>query len=201
MRRAGDFGSCDSNWAGELIDGKSTSSYVFTKAGAAVRWCSRKQTIIATSTFEAEFLALSMAWKEAIWIRRLISIMAEREHVDAGMKHLSDSQSVLTLAAKESDRRNKHIDITSCLGRWEYFVQSSPTRLPTNLWARGSIHFTPEFKSAADSTQIDIPAKFEAKDNYPPAGIEPTPSILRTGCSNTDLFFGNRLPITLHSFD
>ena len=107
------FGYTDSDWAGDVSDRKSTSAYVFMVAGAAVSWCSRKQTITATSSCEAEYIAASMACKEAVWLKRLLSVIPIRTNSSDGMRLLADSQSAMKLAQNESiNRRNKHIDIT-----------------------------------------------------------------------------------------
>ena len=50
-------GCSDSDFAGCIDSKKSTFSYLFMLAGGAISWKSAKQTIIASSTMEAEFLA------------------------------------------------------------------------------------------------------------------------------------------------
>ena len=57
-------GYCDANWITGTKDTKSTSGYVFTLGGAAVSWKSSKQTCIARSTMESEFIALDKAGEE-----------------------------------------------------------------------------------------------------------------------------------------
>jgi len=47
-----------------LDETKSTSGYVFTLGGGAVTWRSARQTIVARSTMESEFVALKMAESE-----------------------------------------------------------------------------------------------------------------------------------------
>ena len=49
-----------------------TSGYVFTVGGGAVSWKSSKQTCIARSTMEAEFIALDKADEEAEWLRNFL---------------------------------------------------------------------------------------------------------------------------------
>ena len=51
-------GYSDANWISDVKNSKSTSGYVFTLAGAAISWKSSKQTVIARSTMESEFIAL-----------------------------------------------------------------------------------------------------------------------------------------------
>jgi len=55
------IGYTDSDFAGDLNDRKSTSGYVFTLAGAAVSWKSKKQSLVSLSSTEAEYIACSEA--------------------------------------------------------------------------------------------------------------------------------------------
>ena len=66
-------GYSDSDWAGDLDDRKSTSGYLFRLSGAPISWRSRKQTSVALSTAEAEYVSLSSATQEVMWLRRLTS--------------------------------------------------------------------------------------------------------------------------------
>ena len=65
-------GYSDANWIADSEESKSTSGYVFTLAGAAVSWKYTKQTCIARSTMESEFIALDKAGEEAEWLRRFL---------------------------------------------------------------------------------------------------------------------------------
>ena len=60
-------GFSDADWGGDLDDRKSTSGYIYLMAGGSVSWCSRKQSSVALSTSEAEYVALLSAAQEAIW--------------------------------------------------------------------------------------------------------------------------------------
>ena len=62
-------GYSDSNWISDVDETKATSGYVFTLAGAAVSWRSRKHTVLTKSTTEAELVALETATNEAEWLR------------------------------------------------------------------------------------------------------------------------------------
>ena len=61
-------GYCDANWITGIKDTKSTSGYVFTLGGEAMSWNSSKQTCIARSTMELEFIALDKSGEEAEWL-------------------------------------------------------------------------------------------------------------------------------------
>ena len=65
-------GYSDANWITGSTESKSTSGYVFTVGGGAVSWKSSKQTCIARSTMEAEFIALDKAGEEVEWLRNFL---------------------------------------------------------------------------------------------------------------------------------
>ena len=46
---------------------------MFTLNGGAVSWCSSKQSVIAGSTCEAEYIAASEAANEGVWMKEFIS--------------------------------------------------------------------------------------------------------------------------------
>ncbi|XP_071902602.1 secreted RxLR effector protein 161-like [Coffea arabica] len=58
-------GYSDANWISDSNDTKSTSGYVYTLGGGAIAWKSARQTIIARSTMESEFVALELTGTEA----------------------------------------------------------------------------------------------------------------------------------------
>ncbi|XP_074301242.1 secreted RxLR effector protein 161-like [Silene latifolia] len=66
-------GYCDANWVAGNDEIHSTSGYVFTLGGGAISWKSAKQTCIASSTMESEFIALELAGQEADWLRNLLA--------------------------------------------------------------------------------------------------------------------------------
>ena len=54
-------GYSDADWAGDVDTRKSTSGYVFMLGKAIVSWASKKQSVVALSTTEAEYAALCSA--------------------------------------------------------------------------------------------------------------------------------------------
>ena len=48
-------------------------------AGCPIFWSLKRQTTIAQSSIEAEYIAASKATKEAIWIRRLLEKLYQPE--------------------------------------------------------------------------------------------------------------------------
>ena len=63
-------GYSDADWASSA-DCKSTSGFVFFYASGAVSWAARQQRTVAHSSAESEYVALSMAGCECMWLRRL----------------------------------------------------------------------------------------------------------------------------------
>ena len=59
-------GYCDSDWANDPDQRKSTTGYVFTLAEDAVAWMSRRQSVIELSTAEAEYVAACEGSMEAM---------------------------------------------------------------------------------------------------------------------------------------
>ncbi|PSS08126.1 Endonuclease [Actinidia chinensis var. chinensis] len=102
-------GYVDSDYAGDLDKRRSTTGYVFTMAGGPVCWRSTLQSTVALSTTEAEYMAVTEAFKEAIWLHGLINDLGiDQEHVDV----YCDSQSAICLAKNQVHHsRTKHIDV------------------------------------------------------------------------------------------
>ncbi|KAL0288543.1 UNVERIFIED_CONTAM: Retrovirus-related Pol polyprotein from transposon TNT 1-94 [Sesamum calycinum] len=102
-------GYSDANWISDSKDTKSTSGYVFT-IGGAVSWKSSKQTCIARSTMESEFIALDKAGEEAEWLRNFLEdIPCWTKPVPAIMVHC-DSQSAIGRAQSSMyNGKSRHI--------------------------------------------------------------------------------------------
>ena len=66
-------GYSDFDWAKDYTDQKSTSGFVFMFNGGPISYASKKQAVIALSSTEAEYIALSLASREAIWLRLLFA--------------------------------------------------------------------------------------------------------------------------------
>lgn len=102
-------GYCDADWGGDLDDRKSTSGYLFQVGGAAVSWRSKKQTCVALSTAEAEYVALASAAQEAVWMGQLTTELGiEPEAITI----FEDNQSAISMTKNpQFHGRAKHIDL------------------------------------------------------------------------------------------
>ena len=56
------------NWESSAIDRKSTSSWCFSLGSRIISWFSRKQSCVALSTFEADYVVASSASCEVVWM-------------------------------------------------------------------------------------------------------------------------------------
>jgi len=87
-----------------------TSGYLFLLSRAPISWRSQKQTTVALSTAEAEYMALSYASQEAMWLRQLISELKFKP-TEATIVY-EDNQAVICMAWNgQLHGRSKHIDI------------------------------------------------------------------------------------------
>ena len=91
-------------------DLKSTTGYVFLAAGGAITWKSKKQSVIALSSTEAEYVALSEAGREATWLRNLYGELGFPQQSATVIKGDNDGSVVLTYNP-QFHQRSKHIAI------------------------------------------------------------------------------------------
>ena len=104
------IGFSDADWAGDQQDRRSTSGYLFLMAGGPVSWKSKRQGCVALSTAEAEYMALSLAAQETIWIRRLLTELGKKPKGPTVL--MEDNQSAIAMAKNpQFHSRAKHIDI------------------------------------------------------------------------------------------
>ena len=66
-------GFVESDYVGSLDTRKSLTRYVFTIYGGAVSWKANLQPVVALSTTETEYIAVTEEIKDAIWLKRIIT--------------------------------------------------------------------------------------------------------------------------------
>jgi hypothetical protein len=110
---AGDLiGYSDADWAGSIDDRRSTTGFNFIMAGGSVSWGSKKQPTVALSTTEAEYMAITHATKEGIWIRRLLMEIGFWGSAKQSIIINTDNQGCMALSKNPVfHARTKHIDI------------------------------------------------------------------------------------------
>ncbi|XP_073046238.1 secreted RxLR effector protein 161-like [Primulina eburnea] len=65
-------GYVDSDFAGNIDTRKSLSGFIFTMYGTAVSWKATLQSVVALSTTESEYIALTEGIKEALWLKGMV---------------------------------------------------------------------------------------------------------------------------------
>ncbi|RVW21903.1 Retrovirus-related Pol polyprotein from transposon TNT 1-94 [Vitis vinifera] len=103
---------CDADFAGCIDDKKSTTGYIFMMAGGAVSWKSVKQTLTASSTMEAEYVACYEACCHAMWMRNFISALGVVDSISRPLKLFCDNSAAVAFSKNtRSISRSKHIDV------------------------------------------------------------------------------------------
>ena len=65
-------GYVDSDWEVSAINRKRTSGCCFNMGSSVISWFSRKQSYVASSTTEAEYVAACSSICEEVWLRKLL---------------------------------------------------------------------------------------------------------------------------------
>ena len=100
----------DADWAGSIIDRKSTSGYCTYVWGNLVTWRSKKQGVVARSSAEAEYRAMAQGICEGMWILRVLK--EPKIEVELPLKLYCDNKAAISIAHNSVQHdRTKHIEI------------------------------------------------------------------------------------------
>lgn len=102
-------GYCDADWAGDVLDRKSTSGYMFKLSDCLILWCSKKQASVSLSSTESEYVSLSMAASDVSWLINLLTDFSYENVCPVNI--FCDNQSAIINANSDTIKRLKHIDI------------------------------------------------------------------------------------------
>ena len=103
-------GYTDASFQSDQDDFRSQSGYVFSLNGGAVVWKSFKQSTVADSTTEAEYVAASEASKEAVWIRKFIQELGVVPSSADPLVIFCDNTGAIAQAKEpRSHQKSKHI--------------------------------------------------------------------------------------------
>ena len=101
---------CDASWADDPRTHKTTAGHIIYVGDSPVKWASKQQSIVTLSTTEAEFVNMSTAGWDMVWIKKLIHDMK----IPITKIPMIGTDSKNTLIAAESDRVNlstRHTDV------------------------------------------------------------------------------------------
>jgi hypothetical protein len=124
-----DWGMCPDTY-------KSTTGWAVVLCGGLVNWSSKLQSVVAQSTMEAEFVAMSMACREGYWTRswlgELNGLLADKRMPPTPL--FCDNQAAIAITLNpESHQMAKHIAIRyhyvrDQVAQREYKVHHIPSR-------------------------------------------------------------------------
>lgn len=104
------FGFADADWANNINDRKSISGYCFKLFNNLVCWSSKKQTSVALSSTESEFVAVCVASCELLYLKNLLFDL--KVDFSLPITLFEDNQSAIKLLQNfENNKRCKHIDV------------------------------------------------------------------------------------------
>ena len=99
----------DADLGGDLECRKSITGYIFTLGGTTISWKFKLQGTVSLSTTEIEYVAISEATKEMMWLKNLLKQLGKQQD-DSSL--FSDSQSAICLAKYPIfHSRCKHIEL------------------------------------------------------------------------------------------
>ncbi|CAJ2647902.1 unnamed protein product [Trifolium pratense] len=132
----------------DKVDRRSTSGYLFKFQNAPVSWCSKKQSVIALSSCEAEYVAGSLVACQANWLQSLLIEMKIIDNITIMLK--IDNKSAINLTKNPvSHGKSKHIETRF------YFLRDQVNKGKLNL----------EYCST-DNQQADIMTKAVKRDQF-----------------------------------
>ncbi|RVX04671.1 Retrovirus-related Pol polyprotein from transposon TNT 1-94 [Vitis vinifera] len=105
------IGYTDSNFQSYRDSRKSTSGVVFTLGDGAIIWRSVKQTCVADSTMEVEYVAACEAAKEAVWLCKFLKELGVVPNMHEPIRLCCDNSGAMANAKEpRNHRKGKHIE-------------------------------------------------------------------------------------------
>lgn len=141
-------GYSDANWAENDENRHSISGNVFMSSCGPISWLSKRQSTIALSSTEAEYISAFDATREAAWLRQLL--LDVTGHEISSIKLYIDNQSAISIANNTNvSKRSKHMDV-----KYHYIRQEVQNQ-----------HITTEY-CPTDSMIADIFTKPLSRDRF-----------------------------------
>ena len=105
----------DSEYAGDISTKKSTGGYIFMAAGAPINWAFRRQQIVTLFFTEAEYVTLTKALQEALWLKKVLEELKLPKKLTAVLLFNDNLRAAALAKNPEYRSRTKHIEVR---GHW-----------------------------------------------------------------------------------
>jgi hypothetical protein len=103
-------GYTDSDWGRDEDDRRSIAGYIFQLGDGVISWSSKKQSSVAHSSCDGEYMALSHGMKQALWLRWVMGSLGIRS--DSPLPLFVDNEAAIAISKEARyHSRTKHIDI------------------------------------------------------------------------------------------
>ncbi|XP_050378264.1 uncharacterized mitochondrial protein AtMg00810-like [Argentina anserina] len=141
-------GYTDLDWAGNVLDRKFTTGFCTFVGGNLVTWKSKKQSVVARSSAEAEYRAMALAACELIWLKTLLSDLGII--VSTPIILHCDNQAAMHIAANPVfHKKTKHIEV-DC-----HFIRNQvQSKLLSTAYIKSSEQLADVFTKILPTTQF-----------------------------------------------
>ncbi|CAL5387066.1 unnamed protein product [Camellia sinensis] len=153
----------DADWAGDPTDRRSTTGFCFFLGDSLLAWRSKKQSLTARSSTEAEYRALADTTQELLWLRWLLADMGVSSSTPTPL--YCDNRSAIQIAHNDVFHdRTKHIEI-DC-----HFIRQHVTCGTVHLLPIASVDQPADIftKAHPPGRFTDLVSKLNLVDAFPP---------------------------------
>ena len=103
-------GYTDADWAGAVLDRRSTSGYCTLLGGNLVTWRSKKQTVVSRSSAESEFRSMALGICELLWLKIILEDLKVKW--ERPIRLYCDNKSGISIAHNPVQHdRTKHVEM------------------------------------------------------------------------------------------